>query len=197
MFFFSAFFHSSINSRFLLQRVLYQVVSAGWYTQITAAAAPLDAAPLAAGSDRAADVGRAGRQRVPSLAVALLAVARLAAGIASPLVSRPACLSRRQRARPASPSRPSAAAPPRLLRLRGLPQHVVSAVLRHAREDVSRSPSRPPPRLAEGLDPSFRDLPRQRGLLVRRPSVDALAPALHQRRRRCPRRRDRDSRPQS
>ena len=68
------------------------------------------------------------------------------------------CLSRRQRARPASPSRPSAAAPPRLLRLRGLPQHIVSAVLRHAREDVSRSPSRPPPRLAEGLDPSFRDL---------------------------------------
>ena len=46
-----------------------------------AAAAPLDAAPLAAGIDRAADVGRAGRQRVPSLAVALLAVARLAAGI--------------------------------------------------------------------------------------------------------------------
>ena len=27
-----------------------------------------------------------------------------------------------------------------------------------AREDVSGSPSRPPPRLAEGLDPSFRDL---------------------------------------
>ena len=77
--------------------------------------------------------------------------------------SRRACLSRRQRARPASPSRPSAAAPPRLLRLRGLPQHIVSAVLRHAREDVSRSPSRPPPQLAEGLDPSFRDLPRQRG----------------------------------
>ena len=43
-----------------------------------AAAAPLDAAPLAACSDRAADVGRAGRQRVPSLAVALLAVARFA-----------------------------------------------------------------------------------------------------------------------
>ena len=43
-----------------------------------AAAAPLDAAPLAVGSDRAADVGRAGRQRVPSLAVALLAVARFA-----------------------------------------------------------------------------------------------------------------------
>ena len=62
------------------------------------------------------------------------------------------------RARPASPSRPRAAAPPRLLRLRGLPQHVVSAVLRATREDVSRSPSRPPPRLAEGLDPSFRDL---------------------------------------
>ena len=40
--------------------------------------APLDAAPLAAGGDRAADVGRAGRQRVPSLAVALLAVARFA-----------------------------------------------------------------------------------------------------------------------
>ena len=39
---------------------------------------PLDAAPLAAGGDRAADVGRAGRQRVPSLAVALLAVARFA-----------------------------------------------------------------------------------------------------------------------
>ena len=46
---------------------------------------------------------------------------------------------------------------------------------------------------------SFRDLPRQplasEGLLMRRPSVDALAPALSQRRRRCPRRRDRDSRP--
>ena len=59
----------------------------------------------------------------------------------------------------------------------------------------SAAPSRPPPRLAEGLDPSFRDLPRQRGLLVRRPSVDALAPALHQRRRRCPRRRDREASP--
>ena len=34
----------------------------------------------------------------------------------------------------------------------------MSAVLRATREDVSRSPSRPPPRLAEGLDPSFRDL---------------------------------------
>ena len=33
------------------------------------------------------------------------------------LGSRRACLSRRQRARPASPARPSAAAPPRLLRL--------------------------------------------------------------------------------
>ena len=48
------------------------------------------------------------------------------------------------------PSRPSAAAPPRLLRLRGLPQHVVSAVLHHAREAVSRSPSRPPPRWRRG-----------------------------------------------
>ena len=56
------------------------------------------------------------------------------------LGSRRACLSRRQRARPASPSRPSAAAPPRLLRLRGLPQHIVSAVLRHAREVRGRQP---------------------------------------------------------
>ena len=83
---------------------------------------------------------------------------RLAAGISTSVpVSTTACPAR------ASPSRPNAAAPMRLLQLRGLPQHVVSAVLRHAREDVSRSPSRPPPRLAEGLDPSFRDLPRQRG----------------------------------
>ena len=45
-----------------------------------AAAVPLDAAPLVAGGDRAADVGRAGRQRVRSL-VAALAVADLAAGV--------------------------------------------------------------------------------------------------------------------
>ena len=38
-------------------------------------------------------------------------------------------------------------------------------------------------------------VPRPPGVLVRRPSVDALAPALHQRRRRCPRRRVRDSGP--
>mmetsp|Transcript_30925 Transcript_30925/g.90567 ORF Transcript_30925/g.90567 Transcript_30925/m.90567 type:complete len:205 (+) Transcript_30925:1454-2068(+) len=91
------------------------------------------------------------------------------------------------------------------LRLRGLRQQVIRAVLRHAREDLGRAH-----RLDRGLDrrrgeldpsfdPSFRDLPRQplasEGSLMRRPSVDALAPALHQRRRRCPRRRDRDPRP--
>ena len=74
------------------------------------------------------------------------------------------------------------------LRLRGLRQQVIRAVLRHAREDLGRAHrldcglDRRRGELDPSFDPSFCDLPRQplasEASLMRRPSVDALAPAL-------------------
>ena len=66
---------------------------------------------------------------------------------------RPAAGIRGRAASPASTSLPLRRGEAR----RGLPQHVVSAAPPRPRG------RQPLPQLAEGLDPSFRDLPRQRG----------------------------------